>query len=133
MSVSAMPVDQLFPIQARAMSAVDIKNLRQWHVDAAVRSMQAGYDIVYAYAGHDMSTLMHFMLQRYNHRTDNYGGSLENRVRLTKEILQAIKEAVGHKCAIAFRFAVDELRGDCLLYTSPSPRDKRQSRMPSSA
>ena len=111
MSVSAMPVDSNYPQQARAMSLADIKSLRQWHVDAAKRAMEAGYDIIYAYAGHDMSSLMHFMLQRYNRRTDQYGGSLENRVRLTREILESIKDAVGHRCAVAFRFAVDEKIG----------------------
>ena len=59
-----------------------------------------------------MSGLMHFMQTRYNHRTDDYGGSLENRVRLTREVLEAVKDAVGDTCAVAFRFAVDELMGD---------------------
>ena len=54
---------------------------------------------------------MHFMLPRYNHRSDAYGGSLENRVRLTQEVLEEVKDAVGDRCGFAFRFAVDELLG----------------------
>ncbi len=99
------------PVQARAMNKRDIKNVRQWHVDAAYRARQAGYDIIYIYASHDMSVLQHFLNPQVNLRSDEYGGSLENRLRLTHEVLSDVKAAVGDSCAIAFRFAVDELRG----------------------
>jgi len=111
MSPSGAVVHGVYPIQARAMTKRDIADLRRWHVDAAKRSRQAGYDIVYVYAGHDMSILQHFLKPQYNRRSDEYGGSLENRIRLTKEILTDVKLAVGDRCAIAFRFAVDELQG----------------------
>lgn len=111
LSAVHMPIEGNDPVNARAMSKRDIADLRQWHVDAAVRSMQAGYDIVYVYAAHDMSVLMHFLQARVNNRRDEYGGSVKNRMRLTREILQAVKDAVGHRCAIAFRLAVDELMG----------------------
>ena len=104
-------IDGNAPMQARAMTKKDIRDIRRWHVDAAKRSKIAGYDIVYVYASHDMSILQHLMKSQYNHRSDEYGGSLENRVRLTREVLSDIKEAVGDTCAIAFRFAVDELLG----------------------
>lgn len=123
MSISAMPLDSNEPLQARAMHKRDIANLRQWHVDAALRAKRAGYDIVYVYAGHDMSLLMHSMQTRYNKRTDEYGGSLENRVRLTRETLEAVKEAVGDTCAIAFRFAVDELLGKDGMSCDAEARD----------
>ena len=111
------------PIQARAMSKRDIADVRRWHVGAAQRSRQAGYDIIYIYAGHDMSLLQHFFNPRYNQRSDQYGGSLENRVRLTKEILTDVKEAVGDTCAIAFRFATDELLGPDGLQAESEGRD----------
>jgi len=111
MAPSAGVVHGSYPMHARAMSKQDIANIRRWHVEAARRSRQAGYDIVYVYAGHDMSLLQHFFKTQYNNRSDEYGGSLENRVRLSKEILTDVKEAVGDTCAIAFRFATDELRG----------------------
>jgi dimethylamine/trimethylamine dehydrogenase len=111
------------PIQARAMSKQDIADVRRWHVGAAQRSRQAGYDIIYIYAGHDMSLLQHFFNPRYNQRSDEYGGSLENRVRLTKEILTEVKEAVGDTCAIAFRFATDELLGPDGLQAESEGRD----------
>ena len=77
-----------------------------------MRAKEAGFDIVYVYAGHDLALPQHFISRRWNQRTDEYGGSLENRIRLTKELLLDTKEAVGDHCAVALRFAVDELIGD---------------------
>ena len=112
MSPSDMPTENFPHVHARAMTKSDIKEFRRMYVDAALRSKKAGYDIIYAYAAHGTMTLLfQFMLNRYNKRTDEYGGSLENRIRLTREVLQDLKDAVGHDCAIAFRFAVDELLG----------------------
>ncbi|MCP4186204.1 MAG: FAD-dependent oxidoreductase [Gammaproteobacteria bacterium] len=123
MSPSLGMVHNNCPIQARAMNKRDIKNVRQWHVDAARRARQAGYDIVYIYAAHNMSLLQHFLKPQYNRRSDEYGGSLENRLRITREILTDVKEAVGDSCAIAFRFAVDELRGTDGLQAECEGRD----------
>lgn len=123
MGPSNLPVDSHNPVQARAMSSADIRNLIRWHCEAALRAKRAGFDIVYVYAGHSMSTLMHFMQARHNDRTDEYGGSLENRVRLTREILEGVKDAVGDTCAVAFRFAVDELIGDSGLQADAEGRD----------
>ena len=109
---SDMATTYRHPLQARGMDKQDIRDLRRWHLDAALRAKNAGYDIVYVYAGHNMTLLMHYLSSRYNKRTDDYGGSLENRVRLVREILEDTKEAVGDTCAIAFRFAVDELMGE---------------------
>lgn len=110
MSVSARPIDLLEPIQARAMDKADIKAFRKMHVDAAIRSKKAGFDIVYIYCGHDMTTFAHF-LSRRNDRSDEYGGVLKNRVRLIREVLEETKEAIGDTCAVAIRFGVEELIG----------------------
>ena len=123
MSPSAHVVHNNSPIQARAMTRKDIRDLRQWHVDAARRSKAAGYDIVYVYVGHNLSVLQHFLKPQYNQRSDEYGGSLENRVRLIREILIDTKEAVGDDCAVAIRFAVDELRGTDGLQAECEGRD----------
>lgn len=108
---SAAPVDHYAPVQAREMSKRDIRKFREWHAAAAKRAVQAGFDIVYAYAGHDMTLLQHFLLQRHNHRTDEYGGSLTNRLRLFKEVIADTRDAIGESCALAVRLAVDELLG----------------------
>ena len=108
---SDMSLDYPVPKQARAMDKSDIRDLRRWHRQAAIRARDAGFDIVYVYAGHEMTLAQHFMLPHLNRRTDEYGGSLENRVRLTRELIEDTHEAVGDRCAIAFRFAVDEMLG----------------------
>jgi len=100
------------PAQARAMTASDIRDLRRWHRQAALRARRAGFDVIYVYAGHSLSLPMHFLQKRNNHRTDEYGGSLENRARLLRELIEDTKDAVGAHCAVAVRFAVDELRGE---------------------
>jgi dimethylamine/trimethylamine dehydrogenase len=101
----------LYPIQARRMDKEDISDLRRWHHEATIRSLEAGYDIVYAYAGHNLSTLQHFLSPRYNDRTDEYGGSLENRARLLREMLEDTLEAVEGTAGVACRIVVDELIG----------------------
>jgi dimethylamine/trimethylamine dehydrogenase len=73
---SEMATISNYPWQARAMDKQDIRDLRRWHRDAALRAKTAGYDIIYVYAGHNMTVLMHFLLSRYNKRSDEYGGSL---------------------------------------------------------
>jgi len=111
MGPSARPIDLMEPVQARAMDRADIRALRRSHVAAARRAQRAGFDIVYVYAGHDMTTLMHFLSPSLNDRGDEYGGSLENRVRLLREVIEDTREAVGDSCAVAVRLAVDELKG----------------------
>lgn len=100
------------PVQARRADKEDIRNVRRWHRAAAVRAKRAGFDLIVCYAGHSMSLAMHFLIRRFNDRTDEYGGSLENRVRLLRELIEDTKEAVGDTCAVAVRFAVDELLGE---------------------
>ena len=108
---SDMSLVSPFPKQARAMDKSDIRALRRWHRDAAIRARDAGFDIIYVYAGHNMTIAQHFLLPHMNRRSDEYGGNLENRVRLTRELLEDTKEAVGDTCGVAFRFAVDEMLG----------------------
>lgn len=111
MAPSAIPMFDYDPGQARAMSRKDIRNFRRWHTQAAVRAREAGFDIVYVYAGHNLCMLQHFVSRRYNHRTDEYGGSIENRCRLLKEVIEDTKEAVGDSMGVAVRFAVEEFEG----------------------
>ena len=99
-------------VHVRAMSKSDIRDFRRWHRAAALRAKKAGFDIVYVYAAHNLTLLQHFLARRYNHRTDEYGGSLENRARLFREVIEDTKDAVGDTCAVAVRFAVDELIGE---------------------
>ena len=100
------------PVQTRRMDKEDIRNVRKWHREAALRAKRAGFDIIYCYAGHGMTAAIQFILKRYNDRTDEYGGGLENRARFLREVIEETKEAVGGTCAVAVRLAVDELLGE---------------------
>jgi dimethylamine/trimethylamine dehydrogenase len=111
------------PYQARAMTKRDIAEYRRWHRQAALRARRAGFDIVYVYAAHDLSLPMHFLQRRRNQRSDEYGGSLENRVRLLREVLEDTKEAVGDACAVALRFATEEFLGADGLCADGEARD----------
>jgi dimethylamine/trimethylamine dehydrogenase len=120
---SHVPVALPDPLQARAMDLSDIRDLRRWHRDAAVRARDAGFDIIYVYAGHQLSTISHFLSPYRNRRSDAYGGSLENRARLLREVLENTRDAVGETCAIALRFSVDELMGPDGITSEGEGRD----------
>lgn len=109
---SHLTFESLEPFQCKAMDKADIRDLRAMHKAAAIRAKKAGFDIVYVYAGHNLSVASHFLSRRYNQRSDEYGGSLENRARLLRELLEDTKEAVGDTCGVAIRFAVDDMVGE---------------------
>ena len=123
MGPSARPVAYTDPVQARAMDKTDIRNMRRWYVEAARRARRAGFDIIYVYAGHDLNALSHFLSRRWNDRSDEYGGSLENRARLLREVLSDTKDAVGDTCGIALRFGVEEMMGENGLTSTGEGRD----------
>ncbi|MEM9580998.1 MAG: FAD-dependent oxidoreductase [Pseudomonadota bacterium] len=99
------------PFQTRAMDKTDIRDLRRWHRKAALRARAAEFDIVYVYATHGY-LLSGFLDPQRNTRSDEYGGSLENRVRLVRELIEDTKEAVGDRCAVAVRFSADQIIGE---------------------
>ena len=123
MAPSHRPIIYNYPVQARRMDKTDIRDLRGWHRDAALRSKKAGFDIVYVYATHDLSIAHQFLQRRKNDRTDEYGGSLENRARLLRELIEDTKDAVGDTCAVAVRIAADELIGQAGLTHDGEARD----------
>lgn len=107
MDLGSVPNLAGHPYQTRAMDKSDIRQFRHWHKRAALRARDAGFDIVYVYATHGY-LISNFLNPRINTRGDEYGGSLENRVRLVREVIAETKDAVGDRCAVAVRFAADE-------------------------
>jgi dimethylamine/trimethylamine dehydrogenase len=94
----------------RAMDERDIASLLAWQAEGARKARRAGFDIIYVYAG--MGYLPYeFLLPEYNRRTDAYGGSIENRVRLVRQLIEVTREAVGGNAAVALRISLEELRG----------------------
>lgn len=106
---AARPITYSGPGQGRRMSKDDIADLRRWHRNAVHRSIRAGYDLIYVYAGHALTVLQQFLSPLYNDRTDEYGGSLENRARLLREVLEDTLELCEGTTAVACRLVVDEM------------------------
>ncbi len=121
---SALPIRTFTndPVQARAMSTAEIGDLRRWFVNAAKRSRDAGFDLINLYGAHGFGIFQHFLSRATNHRTDAYGGSLENRSRFAREVVADIRDAVGDTMAIAMRVSLDESIGD-LGFSNAEVRD----------
>lgn len=100
------------PVQARGLSKREIKDLRRWFVNAAKRSQRAGFDLINLYGAHGFGIFQHFLSRATNQRSDEYGGSLENRSRFVREVVQDIREAVGDTMGITLRVSLDENLGD---------------------
>ena len=117
---TSIPAGVYDPVQTRAMDKTDIRDLKRWHVEAARRARTAGFDIVYVYAAH-WYLIRQFLLPS-NQRSDEYGGSLENRARLLRELIVETKEAVGDTCAVAVRFSAS-VGGDDDDQDTEEPRE----------
>ena len=96
-------------LRPKTMDKTDIRDLLKWQAEGARKARSAGFDVVYVYAG--MGYLGYeFLLPEYNHRTDEYGGSIANRVRIVREMIEVTKDAVGKDCGVALRVSLEELR-----------------------
>ena len=117
LDVASTPNLQGHPYQCRAMDKSDIRELRRWHRNAALRAKEADFDVVYVYATHGY-LLSHFLSAETNTRSDEYGGSMENRARLLRELIEDTKDAVGDRCAVAVRYSVGGDDGEDPLLTN---------------
>jgi dimethylamine/trimethylamine dehydrogenase len=100
----SMPVSGA-PWQSQKMDASDIRNYRAWHAAAVRRALQAGFNVIYVYAAHTY-LLGQFLDPRANQRDDAYGGLLENRSRLYREIIAETRDILKDKAALATRVEV---------------------------
>ncbi|MCZ4409015.1 NADH:flavin oxidoreductase [Cryomorphaceae bacterium 1068] len=89
---------------ARAMTLAEVEQLRDDFITAALRAKKCGYDGVEVHGAHGY-TLTQFLSSEINHRTDRYGGSLENRSRLMFEIVNAIREKCGQDFLLGIRLS----------------------------
>ncbi|KIN64817.1 Trimethylamine dehydrogenase [Sulfitobacter noctilucicola] len=114
LAVSAQPIRTFTndPVQARALDKTDIRDLRRWFVNAAKRSKEAGFDLICLYGAHGFGIFQHFLSRATNHRTDEYGGSLENRARFVNEVIADMRDAVGDTMGITLRVSLDETIGE---------------------
>ena len=96
------------PVQARTMDKSDIADLRRWFRNAFRRSQQAGFDIICLYGAHGFGILQHFLSRATNQRTDEYGGSLENRSRFLREVVADARDETRGDMAISLRLSLHE-------------------------
>lgn len=92
---------------AQEASIADLTRITEAHAEAARRAIDAGFDAVEVHLGHNYLASA-FMSPKINHRTDGYGGSLENRARFAREIMRAVRDAVGDKIAIIAKMNMDD-------------------------
>jgi len=121
---SAMPIRTFTndPVNARAMDKQDIRDLRRWFVNAFKRCREAGFDLVCLYGAHGFGIFQHFLSTATNQRTDEYGGSLENRSRFVREVVSDARDTIGDTMGITLRLSLDEMIGD-LGFANSEVRD----------
>ena len=89
------------------LSVEEIKGLVQSFRDAAIRAINAGFDLIEIHAAHGY--LLHqFLSPLSNNRTDEYGGSLENRSRFLLEVVDAVNEVLDENHPLFVRISADE-------------------------
>lgn len=90
------------------MTQEQIDEWIRYFANGAERALRAGMDMILLHGGHGI-LISNFFSPLFNHRTDKYGGSIQNRARFACELLDAIRAKVGRKLAIEFRLSAEEL------------------------
>lgn len=105
-SASSVPSKEGNPAP-RPLTKQEILNIVTKYAEAAQRAVQAGFDMVEIHGGHSY-LLDQFLSPLYNKRTDEFGGSHENRARFARLVIEAVRSAVGKWIPISFRISADE-------------------------
>lgn len=105
--VTEMSSDISFFSSCREMDEGEIAEAVAAYGRAAARARAAGFDIVTLLCAYGGDLTSQFLWPHYNRRTDGYGGALDNRLRFTREVIAAIRDAVEGECAISVRFGID--------------------------
>ena len=118
-ALSYLPISQptgpsaldLAELQCAGMSIEDIESLPTMYANAALIAKSVGFGGVQIHAGHGF-LLSQFLSPLFNHRIDEYGGSVEGRFRIVYEIIAAVRKAVGDAFPIGIKInSTDQLEG----------------------
>lgn len=101
---SAIPYAADYP-QPKALTKEGIKTVVTAFADAARRSIEAGYDLIEIHNAHGY-LLFEFLSPISNKRTDEYGGSFGNRIRLTLEVVDAIRAVIPESMPLFLRYVL---------------------------
>ncbi|MFC1886915.1 tRNA-dihydrouridine synthase [Thermodesulfobacteriota bacterium] len=103
-SAIACPVNGVLP---RELTVKEIRNLENAFIQATERALKAGAEFIEYHAAHGY-LINQFLSPFSNHRTDEYGGSLENRARFALNIIKGARDRVGETPVLGFRISADE-------------------------
>lgn len=95
-------------LEVQELTQEMIQDIVKAYGDCAGLAKRAGFEMVMVHGGHGW-LVNQFLSPYFNHRTDTYGGSLENRVRFAREVLQSVRDSVGPGFPIEFRMSGSEL------------------------
>ncbi len=104
------PSDWVRPdgIPVKALTREQISDIVKAYGETAALAKRVGFQMVMVHGGHGW-LINQFLSPAFNHRTDEYGGSFENRIRFCREVLQSVRNAVGPGFPIEFRMSGSEL------------------------
>ena len=98
-------------IKSKEMTKEDILRIQDYFVQGAIRAKKAGFDGIEIHGGH-LTLVSLFLSQKFNRRTDEYGGTDEKRARFLVEIIKKIREAIGDEMIISAKIdSIDEEAG----------------------
>lgn len=109
---SAVPVYNFPDMTSPVLTVEQIKEKERLMIEVAKLCKQGGYDGFEIHAMHWGYLLDEFAMSVTNHRTDEYGGSLENRIRIAKELILGIKEACGKDFVVTIRLGLKAFMKD---------------------
>ena len=92
----------------KSLSKEQIADIVKSYGEAATLAKRAGYEMIMVHCGHGW-LINQFLSPYSNHRTDEYGGSLENRIRFAREVMQSVRDAVGPGFPVEVRISGSEL------------------------
>lgn len=104
------PSDDVRPdgMKVTSLTKKQIADIVKRYGETAILAKRAGFEMIMIHGGHTW-LLNQFISPYFNHRTDEYGGSFENRMRFTLEVLKEVRNAVGPMFPIEFRMSGSEL------------------------
>lgn len=105
--VSSSDVTGLDGVEVKPLSKEEILEIEDKYAETAYLAKMAGFDSITLHGTHGY-LIAEFMSPLYNKRTDEYGGSLDNRLRFAREVIEKCKKRLGNDFPIMFRISTDE-------------------------
>jgi len=109
-AASDVPEMNAVGLKTRAATKEELKEFVAAFADGAEKSVRVGFDFLEIHGGHGY-LINTFLTPRYNRRTDEYGGSFDNRIRFLLEVVRAVRERVGDGIPIGVRLNGDDFIG----------------------